>query len=193
MSAPPQRTGFRLDSKEQASRVVLLLPALLVTVALSRVGAAEPSDSIVKIYSTQLASNYGTPWKAGTPRSVSGSGLVIPGHRILTNAHVVSDATFIQVRRYGDSERLPARLLHVSDEADLALLTVDAPGFAAGASAISASITPFENSTPSSTASGSRSGWAPGASVSRTPFLPSSVAASAVTLCNWSPVADSSG
>jgi hypothetical protein len=54
---------------------------------------------------------------------------VIPGHRILTNAHVVSDSTFIQVRRYGESERVPARVLYVSDEADLALLTVDQPGF----------------------------------------------------------------
>ena len=113
----------------QPSRMVLLLPVFALAAAPSPVGAGEPAESILKIYATQLASNYGTPWKAGTPRSISGSGFVIPGHRILTNAHVVSDATFIQVRRYGDSERVPARLLHVSDEADLALLTVDAPGF----------------------------------------------------------------
>jgi S1-C subfamily serine protease len=61
--------------------------------------------------------------------AVSGSGFVIAGRRILTNAHVVSDATFIQVRRYGESERVPARVLFVSHDADLALLTVDAPGF----------------------------------------------------------------
>ena len=111
----------------QASRV-LLLPIVLLA-ASSRVGSAEPPDAIVKIYATQLTSDYGAPWKPGTSRSVSGSGFVIAGHRILTNAHVVSDATFIQVRRYGDSERVPARVLYVSDEADLALLTVDAPGF----------------------------------------------------------------
>jgi S1-C subfamily serine protease len=107
----------------------LVLPALLLPGLLAPSSAAEPPDAVVKIYSTQLASDYGTPWKAGSSRSVSGSGFVIPGHRILTNAHVVSDATFIQVRRYGDSERVPARVLHVSDEADLALLTVDEPGF----------------------------------------------------------------
>jgi S1-C subfamily serine protease len=112
----------------QASRV-LLLPLVFAVAAFPRMAAAELPDAIVKIYSTQLAPNYGAPWKAGTPRSASGSGFVIPGHRILTNAHVVSDATFIQVRRYGDSEKVPARLLHVSDEADLALLAVEAPGF----------------------------------------------------------------
>jgi S1-C subfamily serine protease len=111
----------------QASRVLLL--GIVLVAASSRVGSGEPADAIVKVYATQLAPNYGAPWKAGTPRSVSGSGFVIPGRRIVTNAHVVSDATFIQVRRYGDSERVPARLLHVSDDADLALLTVDAPGF----------------------------------------------------------------
>ncbi|HSD28145.1 MAG TPA: serine protease [Vicinamibacteria bacterium] len=121
----------------QALKVVLLLPGfLLAAAAVPRVASAEPPDSILKIYATQLASNYGTPWKAGTPHSISGSGFVIPGRRILTNAHVVSDATFIQVRRYGDSERVPARVLHVSDAADLALLTVDVPGFFDGLPAL---------------------------------------------------------
>jgi S1-C subfamily serine protease len=105
-----------------------LLAALLPVVA-PPAGAAEPPDAVLKIYATQLTADYGTPWKAGSSRSVSGSGFVIAGHRILTNAHVVSDATFIQVRRYGDSERVPARVLFTSNEADLALLTVDEPGF----------------------------------------------------------------
>jgi S1-C subfamily serine protease len=115
----------------QAGEVVatLLFPALLLPGASSPASAAEPPDAVLKIYSTQLTSDWGTPWKAGSSRSASGSGFVIPGHRILTNAHVVSDATFIQVRRYGESERVPARVLYTSDEADLALLTVDQPGF----------------------------------------------------------------
>jgi S1-C subfamily serine protease len=107
----------------------LVSSALLLSGAPSPSSAAEPSDAVLKIYSTQLTSDYGAPWKPGSSRSVSGSGFVISGGRILTNAHVVSDATFIQVRRYGDAERVPARVLHVSDAADLALLTVDEPGF----------------------------------------------------------------
>jgi S1-C subfamily serine protease len=91
--------------------------------------AADARDAVLKVFATQLSPNYGAPWKSGAARTVSGSGFVIDGQRILTNAHVVSDATFIQVRKYGDSERVPARLLYVSHEADLALLTVDAPRF----------------------------------------------------------------
>ena len=63
---------------------------------------------------------------------VTGSGAVIEGNRILTNAHVVSDLTFIQVRRYGDTQRYPARLLAISHQCDLALITVDDPSFFQG-------------------------------------------------------------
>jgi S1-C subfamily serine protease len=66
------------------------------------------------------------------PSSVTGSGAVIEGNRILTNAHVVSDLTFIQVRRYGDTQRYPARLLAISHQCDLALITVDDPSFFQG-------------------------------------------------------------
>jgi S1-C subfamily serine protease len=37
---------------------------------------------------------------------VSGSGFVIQGRRIITNAHCVEDATFITVRKYGSPEKV---------------------------------------------------------------------------------------
>ena len=95
----------------------------------SIVSAGEPADAVLKIYATQLVSDYGAPWRSAASRTVCGSGFVVAGRRILTNAHVVSDATFIQVRRHGESERFAARVLHVSHDADLAILTVDEPGF----------------------------------------------------------------
>jgi S1-C subfamily serine protease len=91
--------------------------------------AAEPRDAVVKVYATRLLPQNGAPWRPGSPSAVSGSGFVIEGQRILTNAHVVSNATFVQVRRYGDSEKATARVLHVSDEADLALLAADEASF----------------------------------------------------------------
>jgi S1-C subfamily serine protease len=91
--------------------------------------ANEPRDAVVKIYATRLLPRNGAPWRPGSPSAVSGSGFVVDGQMIVTNAHIVRDATFVQVRRYGDSERATARVLHVSHEADLALLGVDEPGF----------------------------------------------------------------
>ncbi len=105
----------------------LLLAALPHT--LSGASRSEPRDAVVKIFATRLLTPNGAPWRPGYPSAVSGSGFVIAGHRIVTNAHVVRDATFVQVRRHGDAERATARVLHVSHEADLALLTVDQPGF----------------------------------------------------------------
>jgi len=55
--------------------------------------------------------------------------VVIAGERILTNAHVVSNGTFIQVRAHGQAERYRAKVAAVSHEADLALLTVEEPSF----------------------------------------------------------------
>jgi S1-C subfamily serine protease len=94
--------------------------------------ASDISDAIVKVYAVSDPPDYLNPWNMMGPSSVTGSGAVIEGNRILTNAHVVSDLTFLQVRRYGDTQRYPARLLAISHQCDLALITVDDPSFFQG-------------------------------------------------------------
>jgi S1-C subfamily serine protease len=60
----------------------------------------------------------------------SGSGCVIDGKRILTNAHVVANQTFVQVRRAGEAKKYTAEVEMVAHECDLAILKVrDAPFF----------------------------------------------------------------
>ncbi len=86
-------------------------------------------QAIVKIYTTFALPSYYTPWNIGGPATRTGSGCIISGKRILTNAHVVGDETFIQVRRYGDAGKYRARVLFVSHAADLALLSVDNESF----------------------------------------------------------------
>jgi S1-C subfamily serine protease len=94
--------------------------------------ASDPRESVVKIYAEHRYRDYRFPWHAGIPYSTTGSGVVIEGNRILTNAHVVSDQTFLQVRLHGRSERHVARLVAVSHDSDLAVLSVDDPGFFEG-------------------------------------------------------------
>lgn len=89
----------------------------------------ETRDAIVKIYTVSRIPDYFNPWRMLNTKNISGSGCIIKGKRILTNAHVVADHTFIQVRRYGQAKRYRARVLSVSHEADLALLTVDDDSF----------------------------------------------------------------
>ncbi len=86
-------------------------------------------DSMVKIYSVQIEPYYYDPWSMNRPTFSSGSGCVIEGRRILTNAHIVSDQSFLQVRRHGDSAKYTARVVAVSHAADLALITVEDPTF----------------------------------------------------------------
>jgi len=87
-------------------------------------GEAQTIDSsIVKIYTVSKSTNYLEPWNSSVQRS-SGSGSIISGNRILTNAHVVANETFIEVKKYGDTKRYQAKVLEVSHDVDLALLEV---------------------------------------------------------------------
>ena len=87
---------------------------------------------MVKVYVVKSEPDYFSPWDSYFPGQSTGSGFVIEGHRILTNAHVVADQTFLQVRLNGREEKHVARVLFVSHEADLALLTVKTPSFFEG-------------------------------------------------------------
>ncbi len=81
-------------------------------------------QAIVKIYTVAKIPNYVEPWSSSIRRS-SGSGAIISGNRILTNAHVVANNTFIEVQRYGERKRYRAKVLTVSHQADMALLEVE--------------------------------------------------------------------
>ncbi|RKX32771.1 MAG: hypothetical protein DRP22_01695 [Verrucomicrobia bacterium] len=87
--------------------------------------AEQIKDAIVKVYAVQNPPDYYEPWSMRGMRSVSGSGCIISKRRILTNAHVVSDRTFILVRRFGQTRKFRAKVIAVSHEADLAVLTVE--------------------------------------------------------------------
>ncbi len=86
-------------------------------------------QSVVKIYVTIQREDYAQPWQATPPQGGSGSGFIIPGRRILSNAHVVSDARFIEVQREGDPRKYEATVLFAGHDCDLAMLTVKDPAF----------------------------------------------------------------
>jgi S1-C subfamily serine protease len=115
-----------------------LISAVLLFVSFrpASFAATDVRDAMVKIYAVQNQPDYDNPWNMKGPESFSGSGCIIAGNRILTNAHVVSDHTYIQVRRYGQARKYQARLQAVSHEADLALLTVDEATFFEGVIAL---------------------------------------------------------
>lgn len=86
-------------------------------------------NSVVKIYVTVQRWSYAMPWQAEPAGNISGSGFVIRGKRIMTNAHVVSDARFLQVRKQSASRMFAARVEFIAHDCDIATLTVDDPSF----------------------------------------------------------------
>ena len=86
-------------------------------------------QAVIKIHTTRAAPDYFTPWRLLNLEQTSGSGAVISGQRILTNAHVIADARYLQVQKHNDPKKYLAEVAFVSHEADLALLTVSDQSF----------------------------------------------------------------
>ena len=88
-------------------------------------------QAIIKIYTTSKDPNYKKPWINQMHRS-SGSGAVIGKNLILTNAHVVANQTYLEVQRYDIAKRFIAKVVAVSHELDLALVTTEDKSFFKG-------------------------------------------------------------
>ncbi|RVU84247.1 trypsin-like serine protease [Leucothrix sargassi] len=84
------------------------------------------SDSVVMIYATAKSDSLYAPWSSST-MSGTGSGFVLEDGRIITNAHVVENHTFIEVQRDGDSKRFEAEVVAIAHEVDLAVLKLKEP------------------------------------------------------------------
>src|ERR1700678_4131971 len=102
------------------------------------------TKSVVKIFTTMQEPNYYEPWRESSQEYVSGSGCVLPGNRILTNAHVVSNAIFIEVLKEGDSQKYIAKKEFVAHDCDLAILKVDDPKFFKGTAPVTFGDLPFK-------------------------------------------------
>jgi S1-C subfamily serine protease len=86
-------------------------------------------DNVVKIYVTTREYDYFNPWQVQGRYNVEGSGAIINDHYIVTNAHLVSNSTFIQVKRTGQTKKYIAKLLFIAHESDLAILKVNNESF----------------------------------------------------------------
>ncbi|MCX7998868.1 MAG: serine protease, partial [Leptospiraceae bacterium] len=63
-----------------------------------------------------------SPWQTTKITSSTGTGFLISSERILTNAHVISNAKFIQVQRYNQTTWYEANVEFVAHDCDLAIL-----------------------------------------------------------------------
>jgi S1-C subfamily serine protease len=108
--------------------LLLLVPFSLASADEQAEKGDDLDNSIVKVYVTSKAHTASAPWNSDNV-AASGSGFVLDGHRILTNAHVVADAVFIELQRDGNPKRYQATVAAVSHELDVAILKVKDASF----------------------------------------------------------------
>lgn len=87
--------------------------------------AAAIEDSVVKVFSTARLPDLYKPWTKQAPRDSTGTGVIIDGKRILTNAHVVLYASQVQVQASQSGDKISATVEAISPGIDLAVLKLD--------------------------------------------------------------------
>ena len=119
----------------------LLFAALLAaTAGVPAARAADGADSaapiptnlgnaVVKVFATLRLPDPYKPWSKQAPQDISASGVVIEGHRILTNAHAVLYASQVQIQGTGAGDKISATVEAVAPGIDLAVLKLDDDGF----------------------------------------------------------------
>ena len=108
---------------------------LFSSVALPAEDAAFRSitESVAQINVESTVFSYRDPWSSPSLQGSGGTGFIIEGNRILTNAHVVSGAVQIRIKRPTQKQDYPARVKFIAHDCDLAILEVADPGFFKGA------------------------------------------------------------
>lgn len=87
---------------------------------------------VVRVYCTYQDPDNESPWQSLAPRGSTGSGVIIGKNLVLTGAHVVANATFLQVQKPSDADKVVARIAAISHDSDLALLEIDDASFTRG-------------------------------------------------------------
>jgi S1-C subfamily serine protease len=107
-----------------------------VVVSLAFCATADAADqiakSVVKIHATKRKPDFARPWNKAAADETTGSGVIIEGNRILTNAHVVLYASQVFVQADQSTERVPAKVKVVAPGIDMAIIEVDKPSFFEG-------------------------------------------------------------
>lgn len=90
---------------------------------------ADVRHAVVQVFNQSRDVDFQYPWQNGNINTSYGTGVVISGNRILTNAHVIDNSLQLQVRKVGSDRKFRATVAFISDERDLAMLTVNDAGF----------------------------------------------------------------
>src|SRR5579862_2347910 len=90
---------------------------------------SQAESAVVKVFSTVRSPDIAKPWAKSAPREISGTGVVIEGKRILTNAHVVAYASQVEVQGNQSGDKVSATVVAFAPGIDLAVLKLEDESF----------------------------------------------------------------
>src|ERR1700722_3970580 len=86
-------------------------------------------NAVVKVFATLRMPDPYRPWAKQAPQDITASGVVIEGHRILTNSHAILYASQVQIQGTGAGDKIAATVEAVAPGIDLAVLKLDDDSF----------------------------------------------------------------
>lgn len=84
-------------------------------------------EGIVRVECASIVPDYRTPWNPGLPSGGSGTAFMVGPNLFLTNAHVVSNANRLIIKKVGDAQPYLAKIKYIAHDCDLALLELKKP------------------------------------------------------------------
>ena len=110
-------------------KIYISFALLILIFTFQRIRANEIEDSVVKIYCASQSYQFDRPWRKTSVIMSRGTGFIIRGNKIITNAHVVSDAEYIEVQKLDGPGKFIAKIEFISHGSDLALIQVEDKSF----------------------------------------------------------------
>jgi len=142
-----RRTDFRGRLSFCLPPCIFLLLSCVCSAAVGGLGGME--KSVVMIRSAGQEFDFVTPWKQRAMSQGVGSGFIIEGRRVLTNAHNVSNNKYLELQKEGVAKRYPAKVAFIGHDCDLAVLAVDDSSFFDDTAALELAELPGINTTVS--------------------------------------------
>src|SRR5207248_408117 len=122
-TVPAGGLGLQLPTPSPAA------PAITESTTPQVTPSSTVENSVVKVFASARYPDLAKPWTKQAPTEVTGSGIIIEGKRILTNAHVVLFASEVQVQANQAGDKISATVEAIAPGIDLAILKVDEEKF----------------------------------------------------------------
>ena len=120
-------TNIHVHNSGHVSRHACRMAKLLHHLDPARSALAVCSDIVVKFHGTGVRPSYLSPWKVEGQKKWTGTGFILAQRLIMTNAHVVADATVLKVQKQDSPTKYRAVVLCIAHDLDLAIVQVEEP------------------------------------------------------------------